>query len=213
MNTRTGDVTLSKADVGLGSVTNDAQIKRSEMGQPLGVPTLGADGKVPAAQLPATSGGGDELSFAPTLIAGWDSLTYGDEAGGPSAAWPVHLAAARNWTLLTNAGMNGSTLANGTNSSNPVVNRYATAVPADYDGHVVEFAGTNDYTAALPLGTPGTTNPGTVYGASLVSGRGILNRGPCFLHRVTPPGVEISLRGRGTAPGTRWSRSGRWRGT
>lgn len=48
-----GNVTVSKSDVGLGNVTNDAQVKRSEMGAPSGVATLGTDGKVPTAQLPS----------------------------------------------------------------------------------------------------------------------------------------------------------------
>lgn len=43
---------LTKTDVGLGNVTNDAQVKRSEMGVSGGVATLGTDGKVPKAQLP-----------------------------------------------------------------------------------------------------------------------------------------------------------------
>lgn len=50
---RKGDVSISKANVGLGNVTNDAQVKRSEMGVANGVATLGGDGKVPAAQLPS----------------------------------------------------------------------------------------------------------------------------------------------------------------
>lgn len=45
--------TLDKTDVGLGNVTNDAQVKRSEMGVANGVATLGQDGKVPSAQLPS----------------------------------------------------------------------------------------------------------------------------------------------------------------
>lgn len=44
---------LTKSDVGLGNVTNDSQVKRSEMGVANGVATLGADGLVPAAQLPS----------------------------------------------------------------------------------------------------------------------------------------------------------------
>lgn len=43
---------LNRNDIGLGNVTNDAQIKRSEMGVPKGVATLGEDGKVPESQLP-----------------------------------------------------------------------------------------------------------------------------------------------------------------
>lgn len=57
VNSKTGVVVLNASDVGLGNVTNDAQVKRSEMGQPSGVATLGADGKVPASQLPASTGG------------------------------------------------------------------------------------------------------------------------------------------------------------
>lgn len=45
--------TLEKADIGLGNVTNDPQVKRSEMGYPNGVATLGDDGKVPSSQLPS----------------------------------------------------------------------------------------------------------------------------------------------------------------
>jgi len=44
---------VTKAQVGLGSVTNDAQVKRSEMGVASGVATLGTDGKVPTSQLPS----------------------------------------------------------------------------------------------------------------------------------------------------------------
>ena len=50
---RKGNVSISKANVGLGNVTNDAQVKRSEMGVANGVATLGGDGKVPSAQLPS----------------------------------------------------------------------------------------------------------------------------------------------------------------
>lgn len=43
---------VTKAQLGLGNVTNDAQVKRSEMGVAGGVATLDGTGKVPAAQLP-----------------------------------------------------------------------------------------------------------------------------------------------------------------
>lgn len=42
---------VTKTQVGLGNVTDDAQVKRSEMGQALGVATLGGDGKIPIGQL------------------------------------------------------------------------------------------------------------------------------------------------------------------
>lgn len=47
----TGNVTVSKSDVGLGNVTNDAQIKRTEMGKANGVATLDNNGKIPIEQL------------------------------------------------------------------------------------------------------------------------------------------------------------------
>lgn len=43
----------AKSEVGLGNVTNDAQVKRSEMGIAGGVATLDNDGKVPSSQLPS----------------------------------------------------------------------------------------------------------------------------------------------------------------
>lgn len=43
--------TLTKTDIGLSAVTNDAQVKRSEMGVANGVATLDGSGKVPATQL------------------------------------------------------------------------------------------------------------------------------------------------------------------
>lgn len=47
------DMGLVKGDVGLGNVTNDAQVKRTEMGTANGVATLGQDGKIPSSQLPS----------------------------------------------------------------------------------------------------------------------------------------------------------------
>ena len=41
-----GDVTVSKSDVGLGNVTDDAQVKRSEIGVANGVAELDAPGDV-----------------------------------------------------------------------------------------------------------------------------------------------------------------------
>lgn len=56
---------LTKANLGLGNVTNDAQVKRSEMGVAGGVATLGSDSKVPAAQLPSFVD--DVLEYAGTV--------------------------------------------------------------------------------------------------------------------------------------------------
>lgn len=45
--------TYTASEVGLGNVTNDAQVTRAEMGVANGVATLGSDGKVPSSQLPS----------------------------------------------------------------------------------------------------------------------------------------------------------------
>lgn len=42
---------VTKDQVGLGNVTNDAQVRRDEMGQPNGVATLDNNGKIPSTQL------------------------------------------------------------------------------------------------------------------------------------------------------------------
>lgn len=44
---------LNKSDIGLNNVTNDAQVKRSEMGVAGGVATLSDSGQIPASQLPS----------------------------------------------------------------------------------------------------------------------------------------------------------------
>ena len=44
---------VTKSQVGLSNVTNDAQVKRSEMGKAGGVATLDSNGQVPANQLPS----------------------------------------------------------------------------------------------------------------------------------------------------------------
>lgn len=53
INNKSNPHTVTKAQVGLSNVTNDAQVKRSEMGVADGVATLGSDGKVPSTQLPS----------------------------------------------------------------------------------------------------------------------------------------------------------------
>lgn len=69
-NYRKGNVNISPANIGLDNVTNDAQVKRAEMGVANGVATLGADGKVPSGQLP---------SYVD------DVLEYDSKSGFPSA--------------------------------------------------------------------------------------------------------------------------------
>ena len=50
---RTGNVNITPANIGLGNVTNDAQVKRTEMGASGGVATLDETGKVHSSQLPS----------------------------------------------------------------------------------------------------------------------------------------------------------------
>lgn len=47
-------VDVTKSGLGLGNVTNDAQVKRSEMGVANGVATLDANGKIPTSQIPGS---------------------------------------------------------------------------------------------------------------------------------------------------------------
>ena len=52
-NYRTGQVNITKANIGLGNVTNDAQIPLAQKGVANGVATLDSNGKVPSTQLPS----------------------------------------------------------------------------------------------------------------------------------------------------------------
>ena len=71
--------TLAKGDVGLSNVTNDAQVKRSEMGVASGVATLNENGKVPSSQLPMFMD--DALEFE-TGIADSSSITIKQASTG-----------------------------------------------------------------------------------------------------------------------------------
>ena len=59
-----GNVTVTKSDVSLGNVTNDAQVKRSEMGVAHGVATLGSDKYVLESQLSDVALGGLVKAYA-----------------------------------------------------------------------------------------------------------------------------------------------------
>lgn len=76
--------TLSKAAVGLDNVTNDAQVKRSEMGSASGVATLNAEGKVPSSQLP---------SYVD------DVLEYANKAGFPATGESGKIYVAKDTNL------------------------------------------------------------------------------------------------------------------
>lgn len=75
--------TISKTDIQLGNVTNDAQVKRSEMGVAEGVATLGDDGKIPSSQLPSFlddvlefSGNVSGISVSPASTSNIDAVYY-----------------------------------------------------------------------------------------------------------------------------------------
>lgn len=79
---------ITKSTVGLGNVTNDAQVKRAEMGVAGGVATLGSDGKVPTSQLPSYVD--DVLEYTakanfPTT--GEDGKIYVDETTNKTYRW------------------------------------------------------------------------------------------------------------------------------
>ena len=81
---RKGNVEISPANIGLGNVTNHAQVKRTEMGVANGVATLGADGKVPSGQLP---------SYVD------DVLEYDNKASFPSAGETGKIYVAKDTNL------------------------------------------------------------------------------------------------------------------
>lgn len=66
-------ITIDKSSVGLSNVTNDAQLKRSELGRADGVAQLDSTGKVPTAQLPSYTW--DDISGKPEF--NYLSLTEG----------------------------------------------------------------------------------------------------------------------------------------
>jgi hypothetical protein len=76
---------VTKAQVGLSNVTNDAQVKRSEMGVANGVATLGSDSKVPTAQLPSNVVYSESGKIPETLLPSYvdDVLEYASKANFP----------------------------------------------------------------------------------------------------------------------------------
>lgn len=76
------EVDVTKSKIGLGNVTNDAQVKRTEMGTANGVATLDAAGKVTASQLPSFVDDVVELENKITALSGMTAgKTYYYENG------------------------------------------------------------------------------------------------------------------------------------
>ena len=85
VNSKINPHNVTKAQVGLGNVTNDAQVKRSEMGVAGGVATLDSSGLVPTAQLPSFVDDVVEsyIVGSTAYASGWLSTTNGGTALTP----------------------------------------------------------------------------------------------------------------------------------
>lgn len=78
----------SKADIGLGNVTNDAQVKASEKGVANGVATLDSNGLIPSSQLPSYVDDVIEvygIANTTALTSGWLSTTSNGSALTPES--------------------------------------------------------------------------------------------------------------------------------
>lgn len=98
VNGRKGAVTLTKADVGLNNVTNDAQVKRSEMGKAGGVAQLDSTGRVPSSQLPSYVDDVLEYdNYAAFPASGETGKIYVDKATNKTYRW-----GGSTWVNMTN---------------------------------------------------------------------------------------------------------------
>lgn len=166
VNTQTGAVVLSAADVGAASVAALSSLNTR-------VGTLEA--------------AGGSLNPAFTAVAIGDSITFGANPNNVPATvanpWPSVLATLRNWTVA-NAGINSSTLVTG--GVSPMVERWDAAVPSS-TGHVFLMGGTNDFGQSRPLGNISSTDPATIYGALKIIAFGVLGKlSGGYLYLATP---------------------------
>lgn len=85
---RQGNVNITKANIGLGNVTNDAQIPLTQKGAASGVATLGTDSKVPVSQLPDLS-----ATYIPVSQKGSNSgvATLGSDGKVPASQLPSYV--------------------------------------------------------------------------------------------------------------------------
>ena len=98
-----GNVSVTLTDIGIANVTNDAQVKRTEMGAASGVATLDGTGKVPTSQLPAAivgalqyQGTWNASTNTPTLVNGTGTKGYFYKV---SAAGNTTIDTMSNWTV------------------------------------------------------------------------------------------------------------------
>lgn len=98
VNNRKGDVTLTKTDVGLSNVTNDAQVKASEKGKAGGVAQLDSTGRVPSSQLPSYVDDVLEYdNYAAFPATGETGKIYVDKATNKTYRW-----GGSTWVNMTN---------------------------------------------------------------------------------------------------------------
>ncbi len=111
---------LNPSYVGLSNVTNDSQVKRSEMGVSAGVATLDGSGKVPLAQMPITGG----ATYQGTWNASTNSPTLPSTPTTTGQYWIVNAAGTTSmggissWALGDWIIANGSVWGKVTNSVN-----------------------------------------------------------------------------------------------
>ena len=87
---------VTKEQVGLSNVTNDAQVKRSEMGKAGGVATLDSGGKVPSAQLPSYV---DDVLEVRDFVGGKDNIP----TSGLTVGWLYYVTGEKKIYRATSA--------------------------------------------------------------------------------------------------------------
>lgn len=99
-HTLSSNVSVTKDDVGLTNVTNDAQVKRSEMGVANGIATLDSNGRVPLSQLPSYV---DDVieAYART---GQTALSAGWLATGSTSGTAITPESGKIYVLMADAG-------------------------------------------------------------------------------------------------------------
>ena len=120
---------VTKEQVGLSEVTNDAQVKRSEMGVAGGVATLDQDGKVPSSQLP---------SFVDDVIEvdSYDNLPTTGETGKIYVTKDTNLTYRWSGTKYTEI---SASLALGETSSTAYPGDKGKATTDKVDSHVIDY--------------------------------------------------------------------------
>lgn len=96
-----------------------------------------------------------------------DSITYGQDPMPPygqiAEPYPVQLEKTLGFKKVINYGISGSTVAEGTNSYEPMVNRIKIIDPST--NVIIFYGGGNDRARNLPLGKKGDKDTTSLYGA------------------------------------------------